>query len=202
LLARSACSVSDCELTETYSPAAMDMAPATSPAIPAISISELEAEAAATPTITLAVETSPSLAPSTAAPQPADARYKVTFGMRTAHDFPPGTTFEFHVLGTVLEIVPCLRRFLCGRLSLCAARCRRSVRSRSRSSSAGPSRRTPWIFTSTGRRADQNLIIGDAALGADRTIVSQRLLSGSDARGCAGRSVNGACSAGQLGSPH
>jgi hypothetical protein len=28
-------SVSDCELTETYSPAAMDIAPATSPAMPA-----------------------------------------------------------------------------------------------------------------------------------------------------------------------
>ena len=34
--ARSARSVSDCELTETYSPAAIDMAPATSPAMPAI----------------------------------------------------------------------------------------------------------------------------------------------------------------------
>src|SRR6516164_11173515 len=32
--ARSAISVSDCELTETYSPAAMDIAPATSPAMP------------------------------------------------------------------------------------------------------------------------------------------------------------------------
>ena len=32
--ARSACSVSDCELTETYSPAAIDMAPATRPATP------------------------------------------------------------------------------------------------------------------------------------------------------------------------
>ena len=32
--ARSACSVSDCELTDTYSPAAIDMAPATSPATP------------------------------------------------------------------------------------------------------------------------------------------------------------------------
>jgi hypothetical protein len=34
--ARSACSVSDCELTDTYSPAAIAMAPATSPATPAI----------------------------------------------------------------------------------------------------------------------------------------------------------------------
>ncbi len=38
--ARSACSVSDCELTETYSPAAIDMAPATSPAMPATRTSD------------------------------------------------------------------------------------------------------------------------------------------------------------------
>src|SRR4029434_3672723 len=35
---KSAHSVSDCELTETYSPAAIDIAPATRPAIPAIRI--------------------------------------------------------------------------------------------------------------------------------------------------------------------
>ena len=45
----------------------MDMAPATSPATPATSTSDLPAEAAATPTMRLAVETMPSLAPSTAA---------------------------------------------------------------------------------------------------------------------------------------
>ena len=65
--ARSACSVSDCELTDTYSPAAIDMAPATSPATPAIKTSLCFADGAATPTIKLAVEMMPSLAPSTAA---------------------------------------------------------------------------------------------------------------------------------------
>ena len=59
--------MSDCELTETYSPAAIDMAPATSPATPAIKTSFCVAAAAATPTIKLAVEMMPSLAPSTAA---------------------------------------------------------------------------------------------------------------------------------------
>ena len=59
--------MSDCELTDTYSPAAIDMAPATSPAIPAIKTSLCAAAAAATPTIKLAVEMMPSLAPSTAA---------------------------------------------------------------------------------------------------------------------------------------
>jgi hypothetical protein len=62
----SAFSVSDCELTDTYSPAAIDMAPATSPATPAIRTSFCFAAAAATPTIRLAVEIIPSLAPSTA----------------------------------------------------------------------------------------------------------------------------------------
>jgi hypothetical protein len=52
---------------DTYSPAAIDMAPATSPAIPAIKTSFSVAAAAATPTIKLAVEMMPSLAPSTAA---------------------------------------------------------------------------------------------------------------------------------------
>ena len=63
----SACSVSDWELTETYSPAAIDMAPATKPAIPASNTSLRPAFEAATPTTRLAVETIPSLAPSTAA---------------------------------------------------------------------------------------------------------------------------------------
>src|SRR6185436_11937868 len=61
----SARSVSAWELTETYSPAAIDMAPATSPATPATRISWLPARAAATPTTRLAVDTMPSLAPST-----------------------------------------------------------------------------------------------------------------------------------------
>src|SRR5512143_88617 len=65
--ARSARSVSAWELTETYSPAAMDMAPATSPATPATTTWCCVASAAATPMIRLAVDTMPSFAPSTAA---------------------------------------------------------------------------------------------------------------------------------------
>src|SRR6185503_18126298 len=65
--ARSACSVSACELTETYSPAAIDIAPATAPAMPAVSKLAWLASAAATPTTRLAVETIPSFAPRTAA---------------------------------------------------------------------------------------------------------------------------------------
>src|ERR1035437_2731691 len=64
---RSACSVSACELTETYSPAAIAMAPATRPATPAIKILGELAPAAATPRTRLAVETIPSFAPRTAA---------------------------------------------------------------------------------------------------------------------------------------
>ena len=65
--ARSARSVSDCELTETYSPVAIDMAPATNPATPATRTAFFVTAAAATPTIKLAVERIPSLAPRTAA---------------------------------------------------------------------------------------------------------------------------------------
>ena len=61
------CSVSACELTETYSPAAMDMAPATSPATPATRTLAPGRPAAATPRTRLAVDTMPSLAPMTAA---------------------------------------------------------------------------------------------------------------------------------------
>ena len=61
----SACSVSACELTDTYSPAAIDSAPATRPATPATMTSPRAAFDAATPTTRLAVETMPSLAPST-----------------------------------------------------------------------------------------------------------------------------------------
>ena len=63
----SACSESACELTDTYSPAAIDIAPATSPETPAIRMFACDPAAAATPTIRLAVERMPSLAPSTAA---------------------------------------------------------------------------------------------------------------------------------------
>src|SRR5436190_13025528 len=64
---KSARSVSDWELTETYSPAAIDIAPATKPAMPATRMVLRLDSAAATPKIKLAVETIPSLAPRTAA---------------------------------------------------------------------------------------------------------------------------------------
>src|SRR3546814_6890261 len=63
----SAFSASPCELTDTYSPAAIDIAPATSPAMPVTRIDDCAAPAAATPAIRLAVETMPSLAPRIAA---------------------------------------------------------------------------------------------------------------------------------------
>src|ERR1700730_12723891 len=64
---RSAFSVSDWECTETYSPAAIDMAPATRPATPVTTICAWLAPDAAIPTTRLEVETMPSLAPSPAA---------------------------------------------------------------------------------------------------------------------------------------
>src|SRR5271169_3577766 len=63
----SACSESRCALTETYSPTAIDIEPATRPATPAIKIAGFDAEAAATPIIRLAVDTIASSEPSTAA---------------------------------------------------------------------------------------------------------------------------------------
>ena len=54
-------------LTETYSPAAMLIAPANSPATPATRIAVRSEVAPATPTTRPAVDTMPSLAPSTAA---------------------------------------------------------------------------------------------------------------------------------------
>src|ERR1035437_1840497 len=63
----SACSESRCALTETYSPTAIDIEPATSPAIPAIKTVCFDAEAAATPIMRLAVDTIASSEPSTAA---------------------------------------------------------------------------------------------------------------------------------------
>jgi hypothetical protein len=52
---------------DTLPPAAIDMAPAASPAVPASRMSPFAADAIATPITRLAVETIPSLAPSTAA---------------------------------------------------------------------------------------------------------------------------------------
>ncbi|KAG1253834.1 hypothetical protein G6F65_017292 [Rhizopus arrhizus] len=65
--ARSASSVSAWVCTETYSPAAIDIAPATVPATPVARIVLAGAPLAATPTTRPATETMPSLAPSTAA---------------------------------------------------------------------------------------------------------------------------------------
>ena len=85
----SACSASRCELTETYSPAAIDIAPATSPAIPAVTIAEPDAPDAATPSTRLAVDRMPSLAPSTAARSQFDRWLRWTsgpgIGARTPH---------------------------------------------------------------------------------------------------------------------
>ncbi len=54
-------------LTETYSPSAIDTAPPTAAAMPAVAIVPVSAVAPATPTTTAAVETIPSLAPRTPA---------------------------------------------------------------------------------------------------------------------------------------
>mgnify|MGYP001507488750 CR=1 FL=1 len=59
--------MSRCVLTETYSPAAMDSAPASSAAPPAVAMTGIDVLVAATPTTTPAVETMPSFAPSTPA---------------------------------------------------------------------------------------------------------------------------------------
>src|ERR1700754_736916 len=64
---KSARSVSRWVLTDTYSPNAIDTAPAANPAIPAVRIGPRATVAAATPTTMPAVETIPSLAPKTPA---------------------------------------------------------------------------------------------------------------------------------------
>src|SRR5215207_1217960 len=64
---RSASSASRWELTELYSPTAIDAAPATRAAMPVVRSTERLTSAAATPTRRLAVDSSPSLAPRTAA---------------------------------------------------------------------------------------------------------------------------------------
>ena len=63
----SARSASRCELTDTYSPTAIDIDPATRPATPAIKMASFDAEDAATPIMRLAVETIASSEPRTAA---------------------------------------------------------------------------------------------------------------------------------------
>lgn len=71
--------MSACDFTETYSPAAIDIAPATVPARPIISTVAAGAPALATPTTMPATDTMPSLAPSTAAAQPTHAVGTVDF---------------------------------------------------------------------------------------------------------------------------
>src|ERR1035437_4273626 len=66
-LASRACSLSRWLLTDTYSPSAIDTAPATRPAIPAVKIAPRVDVAPATPTTIPATETIPSLAPRTPA---------------------------------------------------------------------------------------------------------------------------------------
>jgi hypothetical protein len=66
-LLNNACSVSRWVLTETYSPKAIDTAPAATPAIPAVNIGPRPTVAAATPTTMPAIDTIPSLAPNTPA---------------------------------------------------------------------------------------------------------------------------------------
>ena len=66
-LAMSECIESRWLLTDTYSPSPIDNAPATSAAIPAVSTTVLDESAAATPRISAAVDTMPSLAPITEA---------------------------------------------------------------------------------------------------------------------------------------
>ncbi len=61
------CSLSRWLLTETYSPSAIDTAPPIAAAIPAVAMGPVAVVAPATPTTTAAVETMPSLAPSTPA---------------------------------------------------------------------------------------------------------------------------------------
>jgi hypothetical protein len=65
--AMSARSVSRWLLTELYSPVAIDIAPAATPANPATMIDDREALDAATPITNAAIDTMPSPAPSTAA---------------------------------------------------------------------------------------------------------------------------------------
>jgi hypothetical protein len=67
LLGQQGGSVSRWLLTDTYSPNAIDTAPATNPAIPAVRIGPGSGVTAATPTTRPAVDTMPSFAPNTPA---------------------------------------------------------------------------------------------------------------------------------------
>src|SRR3954452_17037620 len=69
-LAIRACSLSRWLLTDTYSPSAIETAPPTRPAAPAVSTGARAGVAPATPTAIAATDTIPSLAPSTPARKP------------------------------------------------------------------------------------------------------------------------------------
>jgi hypothetical protein len=87
--ARSACSVSDCELTETYSPAAMDMAPETRPATPAIRTSRSEAAAEATPEDQTCGRDDPVVCTEYGRTQPSNASDKVPLSLGAIHGSAP-----------------------------------------------------------------------------------------------------------------
>ena len=88
--AMSAVSASCCELTDTNSPTAIDIAPAVSPATPATRTPRGETSAAATPIISDEVDTIASLEPSTAArsqpprPDRCRSRWRDTHGAYNA----------------------------------------------------------------------------------------------------------------------
>ena len=81
----SARSVSDCELTETYSPAAMDMAPATSPATPDSETSVLEAAAEATPRIRTRRRNDTVICAKDGGPKPSNAFDEMALCMKAPH---------------------------------------------------------------------------------------------------------------------
>ena len=79
--AMSAFSVSDCELTETYSPAAIDMAPATSPAMPAIRMSPRAGRGGGDPDDQAGGRDDAVIGAEHGGAQPADPLDRVAFGM-------------------------------------------------------------------------------------------------------------------------
>lgn len=103
--------MSDWELTETYSPAAIDMAPATSPAMPATRTCEFGAAVRRHPDDQARGRDDPVIGSQHGGAQPADARHKMVFDMQPAHAFRIVPS-SFVAAATVLEIVPYLRTFL------------------------------------------------------------------------------------------
>lgn len=107
-------------LTETYSPTAIDSAPAVSPAMPAVRMANGSLVAPATPITMPAVDTIPSLAPRTAArrlfsrpwwdPAAASAAWKAA-GSPPARDGESGTIIDLlgivaSALGTEVPVLP------------------------------------------------------------------------------------------------